>query len=314
MENLLTIKNNEEREIPVIDSREVAKMLGKEHKEILQYLEGRYDKDGKEKVTSIIKVLLGEHLHLANYYIESDYKDASGKTNKCYLCTKMGCELLANKMKGQKGILFTAKYVERFNQYEEQLKQQLTSEDNLMLRIIKSNSSEERAIALSDYREYKDKEAKRLAEASKEEGYNNGKDLVLREYANEIRYSEALNNDEVSYDIGDVSKVLNISGVGRNNLFKFLRDEKMLMKNNEPYQAYAKYFKFEFINKNDRFVSKTTIKGSGIKSLIKRLAKKGYITSITYNEAMERLNRREELEAKEIVEVEDDLSDWDFCD
>lgn len=311
MENLLTIKNNEGKEIPVIDSREVAKMLGKEHKEILQYLEGRYDKDGKEKVTSIIKVLLGEHLHLANYYIESDYKDASGKTNKCYLCTKMGCELLANKMKGQKGILFTAKYVERFNQYEEQLKQQLTSEDSLMLRVIKGDSIEERAMALGDYRQYKDEEARRLAEASKEEGYNNGKDLVLREYANEIRYSEALNNEEISYSIGDVAKVLNISGIGRNKMFKFLKSEKILMRNNEPYQAFMKYFKYEFINKNDKLVPKTTIKGSGIKLLIRRLAKKGYIVPITYDEAMERLNKREELEAKEIIE-DDNLSDWDF--
>lgn len=314
MENLLTIKNNEGREVPVIDSREVAKMLGKEHKEILQYLEGRYDKDGKEKVTSIIKVLLGEHLHLANYYIESDYKDASGKTNKCYLCTKMGCELLANKMKGQKGILFTAKYVERFNQYEEQLKQQLTSEDALMLRVIKGDSIEERAMALGDYRQYKDEEARRLAEASKEEGYNNGKDLVLREYANEIRYSEALNNEEVSYNIGDVAKVLNINGMGRNNLFKFLKSEKMLMKNNTPYQPFAKHFKYEFINNNGRLVPKTTIKGSGIKLLIRRLAKKDYIVPITYDEAMERLNKREELEAKEIIEESNELSDWGFCD
>lgn len=311
MENLLTIKNNEGKETPVIDSREVAKMLGKEHKEILQYLEGRYDKNGKEKVTSIIKVLLSEQLHLANYYIESSYKDASGKTNKCYLCTKMGCELLANKMKGEKGILFTAKYVERFNQYETQLKQQLTSEDNLMLRVIKGNSIEERAMALGDYRQYKDEEAKRLAEASKEEGYNNGKDLVLREYADEIRYSEALKNDEVSYSISDVAKVLNINGMGRNKMFKFLKSEKMLMWNNEPYQAFRKYFKYEFVNKNGKLVPKTTIKGNGIKLLIKRLAKKDYIVSITYDEAMERLNKREELEAKEIIE-EDDLSDWDF--
>ena len=36
------------------------------------------------------------------------------KTYKCYECTKMGCELLANKLTGEKGILFTAKYVKRF--------------------------------------------------------------------------------------------------------------------------------------------------------------------------------------------------------
>ena len=307
MENLLTIKNNEGREVSVIDSREVADMLEKSHAKLLRDLEG--DKTHVGIIPTLAKAQLG----LSNYFVESTYK-AGTKEYKCYLCTKMGCELLANKMTGEKGILFTAKYVERFNQYEEQLKQQLASEDSLMLRIVKSNSTEETLIALKDYRQYKDEEAKRLAEASKEEGYNNGKDLVLREYANEIRYSEALNNEEVSYNIGDVAKALNINGMGRNNLFKFLKSEKMLMKNNAPYQPFAKHFKYEFINNNGRLVPKTTIKGSGVKLLIKRLAKKGYIVSITYNEAMERLNKREELEAKEIIEENNELSDWDFCD
>ena len=34
----------------------------------------------------------------------------------------MGCEILANKMTGEKGILFTAKYVDRFNEYEKRIK------------------------------------------------------------------------------------------------------------------------------------------------------------------------------------------------
>lgn len=304
MEDLLTIKNNEGREIPVIESREVAEMLETEHKYILRSIEGT------DKVVGILPTLESANLHYQNYFVESTYK-AGTREYKCYLCTKMGCELLANKMNGEKGILFSAKYVERFNQYEEQLKQQLTSEDSLMLRIVRSNSEEERAVALGDYRKYKDEEAKRLAEASKEEGYNNGKDLVLREYADEIRYSKALNNEEVSYSVGEVAKVLNIDGIGRNKMFKFLQSEKILMKNNEPYQAFRKYFKYEFINKNGKLVPKTTIKGNGIKLLIKRLAKKDYIVSITYDEAMERLNKREELEAKEIIE-EDDLPGWDF--
>ena len=34
----------------------------------------------------------------------------------------MGCELLGNKQQGEKGILFTAKYVEAFNKMEEHIK------------------------------------------------------------------------------------------------------------------------------------------------------------------------------------------------
>ena len=125
MENnkLLNITTNEEgKEIPVIDSREVAEMMGKTHAEIIQYLEGLKDKNGKTKVVGIIPTLeqVGD-LQVANYFVESTYNDR-GRIKKCYLCTKMGCEVLGNKQQGEKGILFTAKYVERFNQMEEELK------------------------------------------------------------------------------------------------------------------------------------------------------------------------------------------------
>ena len=36
----------------------------------------------------------------------------------CYEVTKIGCDFLANKFTGEKGILFTAKYVKRFNEME----------------------------------------------------------------------------------------------------------------------------------------------------------------------------------------------------
>ena len=118
MENkMLTVKNEAGKEIPVIDSREVAEMLGKEHKYVLR------DIEGTEKVKGIVPTLLSANLHPAKYFIESSYKDASGKSNKCYLVTKMGCELLGNKQQGEKGILFSAEYVEKFNKYEEKLKE-----------------------------------------------------------------------------------------------------------------------------------------------------------------------------------------------
>lgn len=111
--NLLNLSNNE----LTIDSREVAKMMGKRHSEILEYI------NGSNKIVGIIPTLLNGGICLANYFIESSYKDTSGKTNKCYLVTKMGCELLGNKQQGEKGILFTAKYVERFNLMERSIKE-----------------------------------------------------------------------------------------------------------------------------------------------------------------------------------------------
>jgi len=40
--------------------------------------------------------------------------------------------------------------------------------------------------------------------------------------------------------IGEAAKVF---GIGRNKLFKLLRDNKILMENNTPYQKYMEYFK-----------------------------------------------------------------------
>lgn len=40
-------------------------------------------------------------------------------------------------------------------------------------------------------------------------------------------------------DLGTVSKILNIRGIGRNKLFELLRDHKVLNAKNQPYQYYV---------------------------------------------------------------------------
>ena len=119
MENKdLTITTNEGKEIFVINSREVAEMMGKTHSALLKDLQG--SKDGKS--IGIIPTLEKSNFDLSNYFIESSYK-AGTKEYKCFLCTKLGCEMLGNKQQGEKGILFTAKYVERFNECEKRLQE-----------------------------------------------------------------------------------------------------------------------------------------------------------------------------------------------
>lgn len=53
-------------------------------------------------------------MSVSDYFIPSSYKDSSGKENKCYQATKLGCDFLANKSTGEKGVIFTARYVKRF--------------------------------------------------------------------------------------------------------------------------------------------------------------------------------------------------------
>ena len=63
---------------------------------------------------------------LSNFFIEHTYKTKQNKELPCYLLTRKGCDTVANKMTGAKGVLFTATYVTRFEEMENQLKSQAT--------------------------------------------------------------------------------------------------------------------------------------------------------------------------------------------
>ena len=115
----LTVQNEQGETVPVIDSREVARMMGKAHSEILWYIEGKVR--GDKQITGILPTLQGEQLIPTDYFIESSYT-VNNRKKRCYLCTRMGCDLLATRQIGEKGILFCAKYVERFNAMEKELK------------------------------------------------------------------------------------------------------------------------------------------------------------------------------------------------
>ena len=97
---------------PTIDSREVADMVGKQHsnlcRDIARYI-GVLSTDSK--------------LNPLNFFIETTYTDKKGESRKRYDVTRKGCEMIANKLTGEKGILFTAAYVERFHEMEDAIKE-----------------------------------------------------------------------------------------------------------------------------------------------------------------------------------------------
>ena len=150
-EQMISCITNEQGEpVPVIDSREVARMMGKPHRDIIDYIDGK-----GEKVTGILSVI--EHhfgkCSTSMFFIESSYY-TNGRKCKCYLITKKGCELLGNKQQGEKGILFSIAYVERFNEMEKKLKNNnpaLAKEDELILAVVKGATPLDRATALQEY-------------------------------------------------------------------------------------------------------------------------------------------------------------------
>ena len=93
----------------VMDSRDVAKMIGKRHRDLMRDIR-RY----------ISEMATSAKLRALDFFIESTYEDAKGETRECYLLTKQGCEFVANKLTGKKGTIFTATYVGLFNEYQKE--------------------------------------------------------------------------------------------------------------------------------------------------------------------------------------------------
>lgn len=93
----------------VLDSREVAKMLGKEHKHLLR------------DIAKNMKYLIETKIGLNEFFIETSYKDKINRKLKRYDITKKGCEFLAHKLTGKKGAIFTATYINEFHRMEQAL-------------------------------------------------------------------------------------------------------------------------------------------------------------------------------------------------
>lgn len=122
MNNLTVINNNGQL---VIDSREVAEMIGKQHSHLLRDIKG------------YIEILNQSKIGFVDFFIESTYTDSKGEERPCYLLTKKGCDMVANKMTGEKGVIFTAKYVTKFEEMEKQIQNQvITSELSPQLQLL----------------------------------------------------------------------------------------------------------------------------------------------------------------------------------
>ncbi|HBF9980735.1 Rha family transcriptional regulator [Clostridioides difficile] len=110
MNNLTIIKQNNKY---LVESREVAELIEKDHNQLLRSIRG------------YISVLeQSAKLHTDDFFIESTYKNENNQKYSCYLLTKKGCDMVANKMTGEKGIIFTAIYVTKFEEMERELKEQ----------------------------------------------------------------------------------------------------------------------------------------------------------------------------------------------
>ena len=65
-------------------------------------------------------------------------------------------------------------------------------------------------------------------------------------------FFDAVASSKTAIQMADVAKVLDYPGYGRNRLFEFLRNKKVLMHNNQPYQKYIDCGYLELLNRSIR--------------------------------------------------------------
>ncbi len=123
MNALKVIEQNNEY---FVDSREVAEKVDKQHKHLIRDIENYRG-----------VILQSPTLVPEDYFVESTYLGANNRQTKHYLLTKKGCDMVANKMTGEKGILFTAMYVDAFHQMQEHIQQQTMNAPRTQLEAIK---------------------------------------------------------------------------------------------------------------------------------------------------------------------------------
>lgn len=113
--------------------------------------------------------------------------------------------------------------------------------------------------------------------------------LENEEMKPKAEFYDTVAESSTTFEVGVVAKILNF-GIGRNKLFKFLRNEGILNPDNIPYQQYvdAGYFKvvempYGKLNGDTLVGKKTVVYQKGIDYIRKPLIKKGKVAQPQIN-------------------------------
>ena len=208
--------------------------------------------------------------------------------------------MVANKLTGEKGVLFTAAYVTRFEEMEKEIAMKQfnlpTTYKEALLMLVEAEEEKERLIA-----------------------DNNKKQELLVAQAPKIDlYNDFVNQDTI-YSVNEIAKCLAIKNLGRNKLYKWLRWNKIFI--GETYEAYQRYInsgyvvhrvtsyevpKYEMVlDKKTGKKVKTVVEtkkinetkafftAKGVEWLYKKLVKAGEVIPKTLNEVMNELTPEE---------------------
>ena len=214
-----------ERIVQTVSSREVAEMMEVRHYNLMNKI---------EKHNQILSNVTDLNFKVSDLWQLSSYKDSTGRTLKEYQVTKKGCEFLAHKTTGEKGDLFTIRYMNKFEEMEQYIKEQqpkvpTTYKEALQHLLVQVEENER--LQLENQQQTK------VIEKQSE---------VIGEMAPKAEYFDALVDNNLLTNIRDTAKEL---GIKERTFTEWLiqknlcyRDKKRKIK---PYANKMKYFELK---------------------------------------------------------------------
>jgi anti-repressor protein len=184
---------------PVTDSLKVADAFNKQHKNVLQQ----------------IRNILGSAENSAhqNWFYESTFLDAQGKTRPMFVMNRDGFSLLAMGLTGAKAMQFKVGFIEQFNQME-----------HIVQNVVQRPAIPQ---TLS--------EALRLAADQAEQIECQQKQIEAERPR--VLFSQSVETSKDSVLIGELAKIICQNGVetGEKRLFQWLRENNYLCSHGERY-------------------------------------------------------------------------------
>lgn len=221
----------------------VAEKFGKNHKHVLE---------------SVRELVRGCAEKSADpMFAESTYINTqNGQEYPMFVMNRDGFTLLAMGFTGEKALQFKLEYINAFNKMEETIK-------NGGFNVPKS------------FREA-------LLLAAEQQAQIEQQQMRIEEMKPKEEFFDQVTDSKDACDMATVAKVLNM-GIGRNNLFEILRNNKILQGNNQPMQRYIdlgwfRVIETQFTKKSgDICINfKTIVYQKGIEGIRKLLTSLGY--------------------------------------
>ena len=225
--------------------------LGKVEKKNGKFTELRHD-----TLLAIIRDEFEEEIN-DQKILEVKYKDKKGEIRMMYILTlDQAKQILSRESKFVRKAMI--KYINQLENRVKELESKISKRDTLIGKIVTSENQQKRIEYFEIF-------------------YN---EYVKPNEQKAIFYDKVADNKKY-IDFKTVAKLLEDLGFGRNLLLALLRDKKVLMRDNQPYQVYVDngYLKTKeiYIDKSNKIAFQPLISQKGLDWLIKKLIEWNYL-------------------------------------